>query len=109
MMKLPTDPAELFLLKEELSRLVVLGPWQELNGHTWIRQEAGRPTSSSSRIAIWLTPGGDGLDAGWYYRLGFGVLCISGVENRTPYPNAESCMAAVDFLLGQVDAIVFKR
>jgi len=102
---LPTDPAELYALKEQLARLMVLGPWA-VNGDAtcWERPEAGR---NESRVSVWLADRVCDLEDGWYFRLGFGVMGIAGVSGTTPFATAEECMAAVDERLAQVESIIF--
>lgn len=105
-MNVPTDPAELFDLKKRLARLIVLGPWEKTSGG-WKRPEAASP---ASRIQVWeSTAGSSDMEPGWYYRFGFGVLCIPGVSGTTAFATAEACMAAVDKILSEEDSIIFDK
>jgi hypothetical protein len=97
------SPDILFKLKERLAKLTVLGPWEEYR-HRWIRPEAG--TTNKDRVFVWKCEEDGGLEPGWYYRIGVGVLGIPGSRSLRPSATAEECMARVDELLASEKSII---
>lgn len=96
------SPRALFLFAEQLSKVLIFGSWTRLDSDNWVRIEPGRrPTDS--RAGVWLCGGQTDLEAGWHFRIGFGVAGLSGlsISSQKPSETAELCMARVDEILSK--------
>ena len=100
--RLLQQPQELYDLLDRLSRFSVFGPWREREGGF----ERPEPGKNGSRVKVWECDGSYDLDAGWYYRLGRGVIGIAALNNREPFSTADECKAEVDAILTQVTDVV---
>lgn len=89
------SPRELYDLKEAVDKILVFGPWKKLSDATFVRPEPSR-RPSDSRVSVWQCDGKCDLAAGWYYRIGFGVVGIGGVSGTVSHKTAEECMRSVD-------------
>jgi hypothetical protein len=102
------SPAELFNLKEQLAKVDVFGLWRQQSAKCGF--ERPEPGKRDTRVTVWYCDGDSDLERGWYYRLGFGVVGIGGVSNRTPFELAQQCMAAADALLAaQQDVFIVQE
>lgn len=90
---------QLYGLKEALSRLTVFGPWTKRTEGRFVRPE---PANADGRVSVWYCDGSYDLAAGWYYRIGFGVVGIGGVTGTVAHERAEDCMIAADECLAGV-------
>ncbi len=95
------SPKELYNLKEALDKLLVFGLWTKLSDLTFVRPEPSR-RPSDSRVSVWCCDGKCDLAAGWYFRIGFGIVGIGGVSGTVAFESAEDCMKQADKLLRQV-------
>ncbi len=96
------SPKELYRLKEELAGVKVFGPWTKQGEDCFRRPEPGCRLQDS-RVSVGHYPGSPGgVEAGWYYELGFGVRGPKGLRGTRTYVSIEECMKTVDSILAKV-------
>lgn len=98
-------PSELFEVKRQLAMINVFGPWRKKeSGHDGF--ERPEPDRNEPRVYVWHCDGSYDLEAGWYFRIGFGVVDIAGFSNRDPIPSSQECRDGVDEILRKADGVV---
>ncbi len=100
------SPGELFDLKDALAAVLVFGPWTKDGENVFFRPEPARRLHDS-RVSVWRCDGEGDLEAGWYWRVGFGVVGVLGCTGTTAYERVEDCMADVDKYLATEPSIRF--
>ena len=95
---------KLFSLAEELGRLQIFGAWEQDGESAWLRREPNR-RPEDSRVTLWHEAESD-REPGWYFRFGFGVLCIAGVNSTKPFATADEAKRCMDADLATIKNVI---